>query len=158
MQFFVVTTRSSPIIGLKACEKLNLIKRIYQLNKNYDELLQRYDSTFGDLGCLPGEYHINIDPNAKPVVHPARRVPFALKAKLKAELQRMVSLDVIAKVDKPTGWVNSIVVVEKSNGDIRPKERGVQPVHRFGAHEAPGGLKLKQVKSFLRSTMTQGRH
>ena len=87
VQFFVVTTRSSPIIGLKACEKLNLIKRIYQLNKNYDELLQRYDSTFGDLGCLPGEYHINIDPDVKPVVHPARRVPFALKAKIKAELQ-----------------------------------------------------------------------
>ena len=55
----------------------------------------------------------------KPVVHPARRVPFALKEKLKAELNRMVSLGVIEKVDKPTAWVNSIVIVEKSNGDIR---------------------------------------
>ena len=31
----------------------------------------------------------------------------------------MVSLGVIEKVDKPTDWVNSIVIVEKSNGDIR---------------------------------------
>ena len=52
-------------------------------------------------------------------MHPARRVPFALKQKLKAELNRMVSLGVIEKVDKPTDWVNSIVIVEKSNGDIR---------------------------------------
>ena len=52
-------------------------------------------------------------------MHPARRVPFALEEKLKAELNRMVSLGVIEKVDKPTDWVNSIVIVEKSNGDIR---------------------------------------
>ena len=40
----------------------------------------------------------------------------------------------------------------------RPKERGgVQLVHRYGPHDAPGGPKLKQVKNYLRSTMTQGR-
>ena len=60
-----------------------------------------------------------MDHIVKPVVHPARRVPFALKENLKFELNRMVSLGVIEKVDKPTDWVNSIVIVEKSNGDIR---------------------------------------
>ena len=102
MQFFVGTTCSYSIIGLKARKQLNLIKRICHLNKSYDECLQHYDSTFNDLGCLPEEYHINIDSDVKPVVHPARRVSFTLKAKLKAKLQRVVSLDVIAKVDKLT--------------------------------------------------------
>ena len=41
-----------------------------------------------------------------------------MKDKLKTELNRMVSLGIIEKVDKPTDWVNSIVIVEKSNGDI----------------------------------------
>ena len=45
-----------------------------------------FDDLFGDLGCLPGTYHINIDLNVKPVVHPPRRVPFALCHKLRAEL------------------------------------------------------------------------
>ena len=72
----------------------------------------------GKLGCIPGEYHINVDPNVNTVVHPTRRVPFA-RDKLNTEFNRMVSLGVIEKVDKRTDWVNSIVIVEKSNGDIR---------------------------------------
>ena len=80
-------------------------------------IFDEYD-VFGELGCLPGEYHINIDETVKPVVHPPRRVPFALCHKWKAELERLVSLNVIEKVDHPTDWVNSIVLVEKSDGSI----------------------------------------
>ena len=89
------------------------------LDEKNSHFFDAYEDVFGELGCIPGEYHINVDHTVKPVVHPARRVPFALKEKLKAELNRMVSLGVIEKVDKPTDWVNSIVIVEKSNGDIR---------------------------------------
>ena len=78
-----------------------------------------FDDLFGDLGCLPGTYHINIDPNVKPIVHPPRRVPFTLRHKLRAELDQMVSFGVIGKVDQPTDWVNSIVHIEKHNGDLR---------------------------------------
>ena len=46
-----------------------------------------FDVVFGELGCLPSEYHINVDETVKPVVHPLRRVPFALRHKLKAELE-----------------------------------------------------------------------
>ena len=45
-------------------------------------------------------------------------MPFALRHKLKAELERIVSLNVPEKVDHPTDWVNSIVLVEKSDGSI----------------------------------------
>ena len=31
----------------------------------------------------------------------------------------MVSLGVIEKVDQPTDWMNSIVLIEKHNGDLR---------------------------------------
>ena len=31
----------------------------------------------------------------------------------------MISLGVIEKVDQPTDWVNSIVLIEKNNGDFR---------------------------------------
>ncbi|XP_038071222.1 uncharacterized protein K02A2.6-like [Patiria miniata] len=62
---------------------------------------------------------IIIDETAQPVVHACRKVPFALHNGLKRELERMESLGVITRVDEPTDWVNSLVVVKKKNGDIR---------------------------------------
>ena len=118
VQFIVVPTKSNPIIGHKTCERLNLIKRVMLINDSDPSIFDEYD-IFGELGCLPGEYHINTDETVKPVVHPPRRVPFALRHKLKAELEQLVSLNVIEKVDHPTDWVNSIVLVEKSDGSIR---------------------------------------
>ena len=87
------------------------------INDSDPSIFDEYD-VFGELGCLPGEYHINIDETVKPVVHPPRRVPFALLHNMKAELERLVSLNVIEKVDHPTDWVKSIVLVEKSDGSI----------------------------------------
>ena len=66
-----------------------------------------------------GACPVNINETVKPVVHPLRRVPFALRHKLKAELERLVSLNVIEKMDHPTDWVNSIVLVEIGDDSIR---------------------------------------
>ena len=54
-----------------------------------------------------------------PVVHPSRKVPFALHDQVKTELERMERLGVITPTDRPTDWVNSMVVVKKRNGAIR---------------------------------------
>ena len=51
------------------------------INNTDPTIFDDFDDLFGDLGCLPGTYHINIDPNVKPVVHPPFRVPFALQIK-----------------------------------------------------------------------------
>ena len=40
---------------------------------------------------------------------------FAIKPKIKEELDRMRKLNVIEKVNQPTNWVNSMVVVEKKD-------------------------------------------
>ena len=39
--------------------------------------------------------------------------------KLRAEFERMKKVDVIDKVDEPTDWVSSLVIVEKPNGQLR---------------------------------------
>jgi len=38
---------------------------------------------FGEIGTLPKTHHITVDENVKPVIHVARRIPFALKDRLK---------------------------------------------------------------------------
>lgn len=54
-----------------------------------------------------------------PRVHPARKIPLALKQKLKDKLEQLESLDIIEKVSEPTDWVNAMVMAEKKDGGIR---------------------------------------
>ena len=64
-------------------------------------------------------FHITLDPTVPPVIHPPRRVPEALREPLKRELDALVEQGIIAKVDEPTDWVNSLVCVTKANVTLR---------------------------------------
>ena len=68
---------------------------------------------------MKGKITRHLKENATPVVHPPRRVPHAIKQRLKEELDKMENTGVIDKVTTPTDWVNSLVVVEKENGKLR---------------------------------------
>ena len=48
-----------------------------------------------------------------------RRVPSPLLEKLEKEITGLTVLDVIEPVEEPTEWCASVIVVPKSNGDIR---------------------------------------
>ena len=79
-------------------------------------LLQTYADVFDDstVGCLKNyEYDIKLQENAVPVVNAARKIPLTIVDEVKNELDRMVRLGVIAKVETPTDWVNSMVVVQR---------------------------------------------
>ena len=79
------------------------------------QLFNEYKDVFEGLGCLPGDYNIQLQDDAKPVIHPPRKIPFAQRSKVKKELERMVRDGVIEPVSEPSDWVNSIVVAEKAN-------------------------------------------
>lgn len=46
-------------------------------------------------------------------------MPVALKERLRKELKTLIDKGIIRKVEEPTDWVNSLVIVEKKNGDLR---------------------------------------
>jgi len=71
------------------------------------------------LGCLHGKHKICVDKSVPPVVHPCRKIPFALCGKLKEELACMEKLEVIKKIDEPAEWVSSLVVLQKKTGAPR---------------------------------------
>ena len=71
------------------------------------------------VGCLDDKgCKIILKEGAVPVQHPSRKVAFKILPDLKAELERMVKLNVIAPVDEPTDWVGSMVIV-KEPGKLR---------------------------------------
>lgn len=129
LKFAIADIDCQSVLGLQACLLLGLIKRIHDINfsKNSD--------LFTGLGCLPGEYHITVDRDVTPVVCAPRKVPLSLRDNLKDELDRMTELGVIRKVTHPTPWVNSLVVVAKTNGkmriclDPRPLNKAIQRAH-----------------------------
>ena len=117
----IVKNKATPIFGLKTCLELNLISRLYSLSESptSEEILENFSDVFEGLGFLSTEYKIQLEKDAKPVVHPPRKIPFAMKNKVKDELCRLERMRVIEKVLEPTEWVNSLVVVEKPNRKVR---------------------------------------
>ena len=132
VMFVIVPQDFQPVLGLKACEKFNLIKRVHAIKENTvnksnlqqssnieNSITLEFEDVFKGIGCLPVTYKIKLRDNAVPVIHAARKVPVSLREKLKKELDRLLKLEIIKKIEEPTEWVNSLVIVEKSNGDLR---------------------------------------
>ena len=67
------------------------------------------------LGHMPGKLQLHIDETVKSTVMPPRRVPPALKSKLKDVLDQLEALWVVTNVTKPADWVYNLVVAEKPN-------------------------------------------
>ena len=118
--------RQKTILGLHTCQTLNLIQKICAVNstspqgsKFCESLLSEYSDVFEGLGCLPGTTKIHLKPNSVPKVDAPRKIPFKLSEKFKAELNKMVDMGVIEKVKEVSEWVNSVVLVEKSNKSLR---------------------------------------
>ena len=83
---------------------------VLNVNKPSENYIKQYPKVFSGLGCLSKPYHIQLDPSVQPVVTPLQNQPAALRDRLKETLEKT---KVIRKVDQPTKWVNSLVIVEK---------------------------------------------
>ena len=125
-RFYIADTKghSEPVLGLQTCLDLQLIKFILSVDApeqalTKDTILKNYQSLFTGFGCLEGEVQIHLKPESTPVIHPVRRVPFALRNQLKTELQALEKSGIVSRVTKPTDWVNSLVIVQKPNGNLR---------------------------------------
>ena len=87
-------------IGLNTSTKLNLIKRVIQINSPLSNYLKEFRGCFSDIGCLPGKHHIVIDTRHPPDVNSPRRIPYTLREKLKAELDKMIEMKIIQAVNE----------------------------------------------------------
>ena len=85
------------------------------LQKKIEEM---YPEIFNELGKLTEEHLIHIKENATPVIYPTRKIPVALEDRLKKELDTIERNGVIKRIEEPTDWVNSLVLVEKPDGSL----------------------------------------
>ena len=118
----VDVNNTKPLIGIKSCQNLNIftINTVEPDHKNTANfVLKQYDDIFKGLGKADGEYTIKLSDDTKPTIHPPRKVPLTILPKLKETLDRLEMAGVVSKLDHPTEWVNSLVIVEKKGGSLR---------------------------------------
>lgn len=124
---FYILNDTSPIsiLGLPSCQQLNIVPDKYEKhvnvvsNSTLQDILDNNITVFSGIGKVREKCSITLCNDAVPHVSSCRKIPIALKSKVKDKLDKMVSENIILPVSEPTDWVNPIVVVPKSNGDIR---------------------------------------
>ncbi|XP_042147420.1 uncharacterized protein LOC121836559 [Ixodes scapularis] len=107
IDFFIVKKGRQAIMGLKACEHFGLVNRVNTVeheNQQRQQVEREFPGLFRGLGCTKRAYKMVLRDNSTPVIQPARRVAHALRAPLKAELDRMETAGVIAKAPEPSDW------------------------------------------------------
>ena len=93
--FTVVEEDLMPLLGGHKCQptdgpRLITVNRanIRQVTASNREpaILAKYKYVFNqDVGHFPGEAHLEVDATVKPVITPMRKIPFALRPRLKDE-------------------------------------------------------------------------
>ena len=115
---FVINDLKTNLLGLPAITALNLATRNESVE--IDSIIEENADIFSGLGNFGAEYEIKLDKNSVPhALHAPRRVPLSQRDKIKQELERMESVDVIVKVEEAIVWCAGIVAVQKKNGSVR---------------------------------------
>ena len=127
VEFSVINGKGYPLLGRDTATGLGVLKigidiaAVNTSSQTVDQALQeKYPEVFSGLGKLKDRaVQLHIDPSVKPVAQPIRRTFFSLRSKVEGKIQELINLDIIETATGPILWVYPVVVVPKSEADIR---------------------------------------
>ncbi|UYV73517.1 hypothetical protein LAZ67_10003914 [Cordylochernes scorpioides] len=97
-KIYVIRRLSEPLLSRRACELLNLARRIEVVATRINPI-KEFPEVFEGLGQIGNPYEIKLKPGAKPyAVHTPRRVPIPLMEKLKTRLKELDKDDILTKI------------------------------------------------------------
>lgn len=121
-EFVIIKEDVRPILGLKSLIDLELIKN-FNINtihvESRESIINKYSELFQGIGEFHQPLELHTQANAEPVVKPPRRVPHALMERLANKLKSLQEHQIIEKVEHPKSYVSNLVVIEKSDGNLR---------------------------------------
>ena len=134
-KIYVVKGKWGSLLGKTSAEALDVLRvgpspstpeniANIQTNNNMPEstkaIVNEHSSIFSGTGLLKNfQLKLHIDRSIPPVQQPIRRIPYHTKQNVSDEINRLLSLDIIEKVEGPTTWLNPVVAAPKPNGKIR---------------------------------------
>ena len=120
LQFQVVESPNKPLLSAETCAQLGLLKveiepyeEVHSLESKIlteEQIIANYRDVFEGLGHIGNTTIVN-DPLVKPTQLSPRRVPIAIRDKVKEKLEDLESKGIVEKVTIPTEWISSMVVV-----------------------------------------------
>ena len=111
----VLSLDTSIALGVVNLSKCDILALTIKPPEDNSSVREEYADVFDGLGEIPGAHTITIEDTVKPVIHAPRRVPVALRSKIKVKLDESVDRGVIVPVTEPTRWVSSMLAVVKPN-------------------------------------------
>ena len=79
-----------------------------------EKIVSDYNDVFtAPVESVPGEVHFDLDPDIPTVQCAPRNVPIAMKAAVKAQLDKYEAEGHITSVTEPTEWISNMVIVSK---------------------------------------------
>ena len=111
--FVVINEACTPLLGSKTVQQIKLVEVHYEniasveketeaRGLTMDQISTEFHDVFNGEGRLEEKLHLEIDDMIEPVRQPVRRIPVAMKPRLKEELARLRKIGVIKPVDTPT--------------------------------------------------------
>ncbi|UYV64370.1 K02A2.6-like [Cordylochernes scorpioides] len=125
-EFIIADVDAQTLITGDTCEKLEILKRINQINSHemilHDQtkkILEQFHEVFQGVGVINSECKMYTKPEYPPVRALPRRIPASLGNEVQSELEKMVKQGIITKIYHETEWSHPMVVVKKKSGQIR---------------------------------------
>ncbi|UYV82167.1 K02A2.6-like [Cordylochernes scorpioides] len=154
-EFIIADVDAQTLITGDTCEKLEILKRINQINSHemilHDQtkkILEQFHEVFQGVGVINSECKMYTKPDYPPVRALPRRIPASLGNEVQSELEKMVKQGIITKIYHETEWSHPMVVVKKKSGQIRicldPRKLNQALVRRHFQTPAPSEL-LHQI-------------
>ncbi|XP_058449270.1 uncharacterized protein K02A2.6-like [Malaya genurostris] len=115
----LLSAKVSRVLGfVKFCKSVSFEKssqssllNIYRVEAQ--RIVDAHANIFAGYGRLPGTVSLEVDNSISPIIQSPRRVPIAMRDKLKKELESLEKEGLIVKELKHTQWVSNIVIVQR---------------------------------------------
>ncbi|XP_055589896.1 uncharacterized protein K02A2.6-like [Uranotaenia lowii] len=128
----VVNVSHRPLLSANVCKILGFVQfcnsvsftspqsdqdllNIYRIRAQ--AIIDQHPKVFDGYGRFSGCVSLEIDPNVPPSIQQPRRIPIALRPKLKKELKKLEKDGIIVKETSPTDWVSNIVLVKRGSAE-----------------------------------------
>jgi hypothetical protein len=164
-EFLIIPGSAPPILGKATAEALGILKiGVHHLQH---DILDRYPGIADGIGKLKDfEVPLHIDKSIPPVARKHSRIPFHLRDKVAAEIQRLEQQDVIEKVSGPTEWVSRIVAAPKPRSpneirvcvDMRDANKAIVRTRHVTPTLEELVADMSEAKVFSKLDLTSGYH
>lgn len=111
-EFYVIKDGQRCLLGDRTAKTLGILRVGLDIQH-----VEQCDIPFSKIRDV--QVQIHMDPTAKPVFQPLRRIPMPLENAVNRKLEQLLSRDIIERKEGPASWVSPLVVVGKFNGDPR---------------------------------------